>query len=60
MNAKILVQRYGGAPANFRMPSLLIVAQAPACFLIECGKQIEGDIRRLIMLRIGSRYVRRK
>jgi hypothetical protein len=39
--------------ADFRMPRFLIVPEFPLCLVVERGKQIESNVGRLKMSRIG-------
>src|SRR6476620_11293506 len=60
MDREVLIQCGSGAPADFRVPCFLIMAQALTGLLIERRKQVERDVCRLVMTGIRSGDVGRQ
>jgi hypothetical protein len=52
-----LLERFSGPATHFRMPGFFVVAKFAPHLFIESRQQIEGDICRLKMVRIGVRNV---
>src|SRR5437588_10403010 len=57
-NGEVLVHCGHRTTADLRVAGLLVVPQSAPCLIVESGEQIEGDVRRLIVLRVGRRDIR--
>src|SRR6266404_3322523 len=57
MDSQILVDALERTPANGSVTRALVVAQSRADRLAQRGQQIEGDVRGLIIVRIGAGYI---
>ena len=53
MGVEIGVQRFQRAPADFGVPGLLVAPQPMARGFVQLRQQVERDVRRLIVARIG-------
>src|SRR5579885_2447485 len=57
MNRQMLVQRHQGAAADLRVAGSFVATQGARGFRIERRQQIEGNVRRLVMVGIRRRDV---